>query len=347
MIKFLDIQIQQIAVHQVGNKTFDEEINFSNTLVSIEDEKLINILLKYFLSSFSDDEMYRLYNDVGLDQNEIFTLSNRIFDNPKDLFNQSKTIAQHLYNCNTHPKIKGGELYVCYFKDIILNDEVTDVIGIFKSETKENYIKVDLKKHSQLVNFEEGTNVNKLDKGCLIFNLEKEKGYKVCIIDTLNKSNGATYWKDDFLSIQPIKNEYHQTNKFLGIAKQFVTKQLSEDFEVSKADKIDFLNRSVDYFKKNEIFDKQDFEEEVFGDNNIIESFRKFDQTYRQENEVELADNFEISSQAVKKQARVFKNVLKLDKNFHIYIHGNREMIEHGIDENGRKYYKIYYENEM
>jgi hypothetical protein len=48
----------------------------------------------------------------------------------------------------------------------------------------------------------------------------------------------------------------------------------------------------------------------------------------------------------VKKQARVFKNILKLDKNFDIYIHGNRELIEKGIDENGRKYYKIYYEEE-
>ena len=121
---------------------------------------------------------------------------------------------------------------------------------------------------------------------------------------------------------------------------------MDEDFEVSKTDKIDFLNRSVDYFKKNETFDKQEFEEQVFGDSNVIESFRKFDQIYRQENEVELSDSFEISAQAVKKQARVFKNVLKLDKNFHIYIHGNREMIEQGIDENGRKYYKIYYEEE-
>jgi hypothetical protein len=175
---------------------------------------------------------------------------------------------------------------------------------------------------------------------------EKDNGYVLSIIDNTNKGSEAQYWKDNFLSVQPKKNEYHQTNQFLGIAKQFVTKQLDEDFEVSKTDKIDFLNRSVNYFKKNETFDKQEFEEQVFGDSNVIESFRKFDQTYRQENELELSDNFEISAQAVKKQARVFKNVLKLDKNFHIYIHGNREMIEQGIDENGRKYYKIYYEEE-
>lgn len=347
MIKFLNIQIQQIAVHQVGNKAYDEEINFSDALVDIEDDKLINIFLKYFLSSFSGNEMYQLYNDIGIEQNEIFTLANRIFSNPDDLFNQSKVIAQHLYNCSTHPKIKGGELYVSYFKDIIIDDEVTDAIGIFKSETKENYIKVDLKKRSQLVNFDEGTNINKLDKGCLIFNLDKDNGYKICIIDNLNKSNEAAYWKDDFLSIQPIKNEFHQTNQFLGITKQFVTKQLTEDFEVTKADQIDLLNRSVEYFKTHDNFDKKEFEKEVFQDTGIIKSFRNFDNNYRQENDIDLSDSFEISPQAVKKQARVFKSVLKLDKNFHIYIHGDRELIEQGIDENGRKYYKIYYENEM
>lgn len=41
-----------------------------------------------------------------------------------------------------------------------------------------------------------------------------------------------------------------------------------------------------------------------------------------------------------------FKGVLKLAKNFHIYIHGDRNKIEQGVDEKGRKYYKIYYEQE-
>ena len=48
----------------------------------------------------------------------------------------------------------------------------------------------------------------------------------------------------------------------------------------------------------------------------------------------------------MKKQSRAFKSVLKLDKNFHIYIHGDRELIEQGGDKDGRKFYKIYYEDE-
>jgi hypothetical protein len=85
----------------------------------------------------------------------------------------------------------------------------------------------------------------------------------------------------------------------------------------------------------------------VFQDKEVIKSFRKFDELYQEDNEVEFPQNFEISATAVKKQARIFKSVLKLDKNFHIYIHGNKELIEQGVEKDGRKFYKIYYKEEI
>ena len=106
------------------------------------------------------------------------------------------------------------------------------------------------------------------------------------------------------------------------------------------------LNRSVEYFKEKESFDKESFEEEVLQSESLIESFENYNTTYKQENDIELTDSFDISTEAVKKQARVFNKVLKLDKNFHIYIHGNKELIEQGVDEDGRKFYKIFYEEE-
>ena len=132
----------------------------------------------------------------------------------------------------------------------------------------------------------------------------------------------------------------------MNITKNFVTKKLTEDFDVSKADQIDLLNRSVKYFKSHETFDKKDFEDDVFQDKEVINAFHNFDEVYRDDNDIDIKDSFEISAQAVKKQTRIFKSVLKLDKNFHIYIHGNNELIEHGIEKDGRKFYKIYFENE-
>lgn len=346
MFSLNNARLESLSVHQVGNKSMDEGVRYSDGLVNINDENLVNVVLRYFLSSFSGNEMYRFFNDVGVEQNEMYTLAKRIFDNPDDLFEQSKTIAQHLYNSSTHSKVKGGELYVGYFRELIVDNKVTEGVGVFKSETKNDFIKVDFGGGSEMIRYHEGTNVNKLDKGCLIFNIKEEEGYKVCIIDNLNKGNDAVYWKDDFLQISALNNDFHQTNQFLGIAKQYVTKHITEDFQVSKADQIDILNRSVDYFKSRESFDKTEFEETVFGDTNVIESFQKFDRSYREENNVELSDAFEISETAVKKQARAFKSVLKLDKNFHIYIHGDRDLIQQGVEQDGRKFYKIYFEDE-
>lgn len=41
-----------------------------------------------------------------------------------------------------HPKINGGELYIAYFKDCVIDGQLTDGVGIFKSETKETYLRV-------------------------------------------------------------------------------------------------------------------------------------------------------------------------------------------------------------
>lgn len=37
--------------------------------------------------------------------------------------------------------------------------------------------------------------------------------------------------------------------------------------------------------------------------------------------------------------------MIKLDKNFHIYVHAHRDLIEQGVDEKG-KFYKVYYHEE-
>jgi hypothetical protein len=269
-----------------------------------------------------------------------------IFQNKDTFIEQSKNAGRYLYDKSTHPQIKSGELCILLFSDCQLNGKTVNCVGLFISENKDTILKIDTVKNGYGLTEVIGINTHKLDKGCLIFNIENGSGYLISIVDNTNKNIEAQYWKDDFLKVKPVVNEFHQTNQFLSITKQFVTKQLDEEFEISKADKIDLLNRSVDYFRNHDQFDKEEFEADVLQHPNIIQSFSNFDNNYRQENQFELSDKFVISEQAVKKQTRVFKSVLKLDKNFHIYIHGNRELIEQGIDESGRKYYKIYYENE-
>ena len=194
---------------------------------------------------------------------------------------------------------------------------------------------------------EDGINVNKPDKGCLVFKSAAADGYKLCVIDHTNKQQDAQYWVNDFLQVLPIADSYHHTDKYLSLCKQFVTNEYADKFDVSKSDQLEMLNRSMDYFKTREQFSLKEFTGEVIHHPEVVDSFMNYKKNFETARNYEIEDEFDIHLSAVKKQQKLFKSILKLDKNFHIYIHGRRDLIERGVDETtGKKYYKIYFEEE-
>ncbi len=339
--------IQSVSVHHVGNASLEEPLKLSEAPLDIEHDKVHQLLRVYFLTNFTNPEYYHFtFSNEDFTLNPLYKFAAEIFDEPGSFHENTTFIAQHLHAATQHPNIKAGDLYVAYFGALALNGQHTEAIGIFKSETKESFLKLKAYANQFDLQADEGINVRKLDKGCLILNMERESGFKVLIVDNSNRTD-ATFWKQQFLNLQPWSDAYHHTQQYMSLARQFVAEQIPEDFQVSKADQIDLLNRSVNYFKTKEQFNQAEFEVEVFGDAEVIESFRSYGKNFMSNVEFDAEDNFEISAQAVKRQARVFKSVLKLDKNFHIYIHGNRELIEKGFDESvGKNYYKIYFDNE-
>ncbi|MDR3132566.1 MAG: nucleoid-associated protein [Prevotellaceae bacterium] len=338
------IAIRFIVVHNVGNKINQENMHLSKQHLSI-DEEINQLLTDYFLSSFKSSEYFNFYHDINLNMNEVFVCASKIFDHPETLLEQSQNLARHLYEQSVHPKIKGGEFYTVYFKDCIIDGETVDAVGLFKSENKDTFLKVYPSGEGFEIESEQGININKLDKGCLIFHTEKENGYVVAVVDNTNKGADAQYWIEDFLHVRPRRDEYYNTQQTLSLCKSFVKEELPQQFDVSKVEQAAILNKSVQFFKEKDNFNLKEFTNEVMEQPEIIESFNRYKSAYQQERDIDIADDFTISDSAVKKQARIFKSVIKLDKNFHIYIHGNRNLIEQGTDKNG-KFYKIYYREE-
>lgn len=338
-------RLEYCAIHYVGNKHNEEGMVLSKNLTPIEHEATRNLLLKYFLSSFREDDIQRFSHHTELNMNEVYTFAGKLFADPEALLLRSVELATHLYETTLHPNVPGGEVCVAYFEDCYLDGHTSSAIGLFKTENKEKYLHFDEVGGSYLAGFEVGINVNKPDKACLIFNQEGGEGYKVLVLE--NGKNGDTqYWREKFLGLKPASDDYHFTSNMLRITKEFVTKEMPSEFPMGKAESIDILNRSLDYFKNNDSFEIEDFAATIFEDERVIDSFKKYDEDYCKYNELPMADSFEIDNKAVKKQAKVFKSVLKLDKNFHIYIHGNKELIEKGVEADGRKFYKIYFEDE-
>jgi hypothetical protein len=334
-----------IALHKVGNKSNEEGYFLSDGLLQV-DEDISELLRGYFISSFKFDTLYEFYHETQLSLNEVYNYVSQIFETPEQLHEQSRSLAKYLYQCSDHPKIKSGELYVVYFEQFDFKGDTYPAVGLFKSEQKDVFIKVKpINDHFEL-DKHEGVNINKLDKGAVIIKGAAEE-LQVAIVDTANKSTEAQYWIDEFLKVQQAQNEFFHTNHTMAMYKEFVMQDLPQQFEVSKADQADFLNRSMNYFKENDSFEMEHFEQEVLAQPEIIDRFVQYKSQYENQYEVQIEQQFDISDAALKKQSRAYKSVIKLDKNFHIYIHGDRSMIEQGVDEAGRKYYKIFYDVEQ
>ena len=345
-LDYSEVELIRLITHKVGNKFNDEGFNLSNETSSYSEDTL-EYLVKYFFNSFKSEEFFQFDHSVGLEMNEVYSLAKGIFSDRNNFIPNSQSISKLLYDTSTLPNIKTGECNIAYFSQLALEGSRVDAIGIFKSESDAPFIKMTQAEQKFFIQHDFGFEIKGIDKGCLIFNTDEASGFRLIVVDNTNKSVDAQYWSRDFLQVKPCSDDYHHTKQFMNITKSFLTEKLSEEFDVSKTDKIDFMNRSVDYFKSNDSFDKGDFEESVFQDEQLIDSFRKYDQDFRQINNLDVADSFDISSQAVKRQARVFKSVLKLDKNFHVYIHGDKSLIQRGKESDGRKFYKIYYDQEQ
>ncbi len=336
--------IKHISIHLVGNKSAEDGVVLSKSNLVVNDE-INSLLVNYFLAPFSSEEYFQLYHDSGIEYNVVYGAVSQIFDAPETLYDQSLNLAKHLYDQSTHPKIKGGEFYTVYFKDCIVDGDTVDAVGLFKSENKYTFLKVLREDGNFNLESEQGININKLDKGCLIFNKERENGYVVAVVDNTNKGIEAQYWIDDFLHIRQRKDEYANTQNVMAMAKNFVTKELPKEFEVSKADQIDLLNKSLKFFKEKDTFDIEDFANEVIEQPEVIESFHSFRRNYESKNDITIDDTFAISDHAFKKQQRSYKRIINLDKKIQIIINGNRQNVEQGVDERG-KFYKVYYSME-
>lgn len=339
-------RLRKLIVHQVGNKLQDEGVVLSRKAIDLDalaDRR--GALESWFLSPFKEPVFHCFHHVTSIDLNEVYSVASKVFESPAVFYHKSRELASLLYEYSTHPKVKRGECYVAYLEDCEIGGEYTDAIAIFKTEIREPFIKVIDEDGNLTLEFEDGISLTKPEKGCIIYNTHHEDGYRVCVVDNQSQQE-AQYWKDSFLKVVPVADNYYYTEHYLNLARSFVTERLDDDFEVTRADQIDYLNRSLDYFKKHEQFDEMEFASEVFAHREVIDSFRDYKKDFQIQHDLQVVGEFDIATSAVKRNARIFKSVLKLDRNFHIYIHGDRTLIERGEDPDGRKWYKLYFREE-
>lgn len=351
MIEFSRAQFTHFAVHFVGNKGIGEELTMSEAITEFQDDFVKETTLRYFLTPFKTDVYYKFKGKIDVSLNSVANFCEDIFRDQKLFMKISKQMAEHLYNQSMHPKIPGGGFYVCYFKDVVCDGELLDAIGIFKTEKQSTFLKM-IQGHEELIEFsmeaDSGIDINKLDKGCLIFNTNKADGYKLSIIDSNNKvAECCLYWQEDFLNAKIKPNDYFHTKNFFDASRVFL-----EESEIVMAmpevARIGLKNKLLNYIAEKDNLVIKDLEKEVLVQKALIDEFKEITQDYHKRMDLPKApEEICISATAVKQNKKYMREVIKLDKNFHLYVHANTQFLEKGFDEEkGMKYYKVFFVNE-
>ncbi len=348
MVDYSAININRLIIHKVGNKKKEIENQISKGLFNVS-EDLSTSLINYFFTPFAKQiEVSKLHHHSDLELNDIYNYSKKIFNNGGSFQSVSIDILSHLYEQSEHPHIKIGEVLIVHFSDIIFDDVLTDAIGIFKIERKQNFFKFSNSNKSLGINLNEGVSSKKMDKGCLIINVEQNDGFRVLSLD--NNNYDTEYWKNKFLKLKYVKDFNYHTSQYVDFVKSFSTDIVESD--KGKDEQIAFLNKSMNYLSNNEEFDINEFATEIFDEPSMKQEFFDYKKSFEREQETEVQDSFQISQNSVKSKKRSIKSLIKLDTNIQIKLDSNdpetnQQFIEKGFDEiRGMKYYKVFYNSE-
>lgn len=347
MINLYSAQIESLSMHRIGNKSKAEGLFVSSDPYALSDE-LTPLVKEFFFKSFREKEesYYKFHHETDLEFHEMFGIAQKVFENPSATHMLSEEIAKHLYAQSDHPHIKAGELYVVYLENVLIDNTKTDALGIFKSEIKQDFLQFRESGTNLQMILEQGINLNKLDKGALIFNHKSEDGYKVLSVDS-NRYD-AKYWLENFLGVDTFEDDNFYTKKYLKFCQDFAKDVVlpAED----KKEEVLFMNRAVNHFAKNDAFEETAFMNEVIENPDLIPEFRHYKTEQAPKYKIEDLTEFPISNKAVSSQRKKIKNVINLDTNIQIKMdfinpESAEKFVEKGWDEEKQMYYYLVYFN--
>ena len=348
MINLYNTHIASLSIHRVGNKSRNEGILLSENPYEADDE-LTPLLKEFFLKPFRDKEenYFHFTHEADLEFHELYNMMKSVFDTPDSIHEVSKKISKYLFDQSMHPHIKSGEVYVAYLEGLQLDNEKVDGIGIFKSEVKQDFLQFSEGENQLLAQLQQGVNLNKLDKGAIIFNVEKDAGYKILSVDS-NRYD-TRYWLENFLGVDAFADDNFFTKRYLKFCQDFAKDVVfpAED----KKEEVLFMNRAVNHFAKNDQFEETAFMNDVIENPELIPEFRHYKTERAPKYSIEDLTTFPIANTAVTAARKKIKNVINLDTNIQIKMdfinpESAERFVEKGWDEEKQMYYYLVYFNQ-
>ena len=330
-------RIKAATIQIVGNKTRGEGLSSASALADVSESS--DFLTKLIEKSFAMEDLKCFTYIESVELNPVYQFVSMIFDDENAFLKQSVNIATFLYDQSVHPNIRSGELYVllleCEYKK-----QAIDAVAILKSEKKDPFLATDNDGREISVRTIYGTGLKGLDKGCLILNVDREKGYVVGTVDNTNNGSDARYWTDSFLHVTDCDDDYHQTVKLMEMCRGFVNQQ--ED--ITDAERAITAKRTADVFATGDTIHVDALADMLFQNEKHKREFAAYRERFEQQNG-ELCDEVSVVKKAALRKHVTKMATLKLGADFEVKVLNPEAKIEGGVDkQSGKKYYTLYYE---
>lgn len=206
--------VQSVIVHQVGNRLREEPLVLADQCFSIT-ESISNLILSGYLRGIVDDKnLYLLTHETEMSLNDVVHHTSSFFSAKIAFIELSQRIATHLYTSSHHPNIAAGDLFVVLFDKLRLDGKYRSAIGVYKSESKHQYISAKTEGGAHQLEVLTGINPALIDKGALII----EGLDSVYALDRL--SNRTKYWLEDFLKAKQIPDEKTKSTIAVGLVEK-------------------------------------------------------------------------------------------------------------------------------
>ncbi|MEE2808136.1 MAG: nucleoid-associated protein [Verrucomicrobiota bacterium] len=345
-VNFREAGLTSLALAKIGNPLKGEPLLTSKELCKFDQEES-DILTSCFLNPFKSLDPHQLQGMKSEEGNPLFNYAHSSFSDSDALLDTAKKIANHLYTKSYHPNIKSGDLCISMMEGIIIKGKSVPGICIIKSENKVPFLQISDRNGDLTLTTQHGIYPDKVDKGCLILNYQKEKGYIVYLFD---KSGNTQFWNKDFVAAVPIRDEDYLTKKLGELCINFANKGL--DSETDQNTRMMVANRALNYLNESDDFEIDNFER-ALGEPELVDQFTSFKKQYEENAGNNIKDQFTISKKEANKAQKRLKKRMKLDTGADLtftskFLDQSENLLEQGWDENkGMNYVKIYFGEEL
>ena len=347
-VNFNTANISALTLAKVGNPQRGESLKTSKDLCVFSDQDK-DMLTLAFTKPFRNLDRYSFYHSSNIELNEMYSFASTIFDQSERFLTYSRKIARHLYDQTKHPNIKSGDLCVAMIEGIKVDGQPVSGISVVKSESLFPFLEISDKDGDLQLTTHNGIYPEKIDKGVLILNTDKENG---TVLYTFDKSGAdANFWVRDFLGARAKKDNDFKTRQYAEMCVQFAEEGLPGDVPTEERYRV--ANDAITYMNERETFDENHFQEEVLKEPSLVENFQTYKNQFKDEDGEALDENFTISKQQLKKASSKIKGALKLDTGVVMrftpdFVERESDILERGYDEDmGMKYVKVFYNEEI